>query len=463
MFLRKYSQKVLLFFVVSCVFSTGLLAKPQKAQRDQLGNELTPVGAERVGNASGIIPPWFEGGIKAPSGWKTGDRYVDVFAGDEVRFVITAENHKDYLEHLTPGQVAMLKKYPNTFKMPIYASRRNATFPPEVYAATRKNAEKASLKGTDSMVDARLGIPFPIPSNGAEVIWNHKTKYRGDATVRFNVQLPVQTDGTFTPVVIEETIKYKYASVTSPPDKGDAQDMLILFLQEIKEPPRLAGQILLVHETGNQVARPRDAWLYNPGQRRVRRAPNVGYDNPGTGSDGLRTNDQFDMFNGALDRYDWKLLGKREIFIPYNSYKLNSDKLKYKDIAQVGHINPDHTRYEMHRVWVVDATRKQDTRHIYGRRTFYVDEDSWNITLVDVYDDRGALWRVQEGHLLNYWDLPATTSTAEFVYDIQNDRYLALGLDNEHDELRNPLTSGRKRNFKDGYFTPSNVRKLSGR
>src|SRR5690606_15308678 len=79
-------------------------------------------------------------------------------------------------------------------------------------------------------------------------------------------------------------------------------NILLYFYQEVLGPARLAGQVLLVHETMNSSESPRQAWVYNPGQRRVRRAPNVAYDNPGTASDGLRTNDMTDMFNGALDR-----------------------------------------------------------------------------------------------------------------------------------------------------------------
>ena len=143
-------------------------------------------------------------------------------------------------------------------------------------------------------------------------------------------------------------------------------------------PARLAGGILLVHETLDQVKKPRDAWLYNPGQRRVRRAPQVAYDNPGTAADNMRTTDQLDMFNGAPDRYDWKLVGKREIYVPYNSYRLQDPKLKYKDIITPLHINPDHLRYELHRVWVVEATLQTGERHIYKKRVFYIDEDSWS-------------------------------------------------------------------------------------
>ncbi len=201
----------------------------------------------------------------------------------------------------------------------------------------------------------------------------------------------------------------------------------------MRSPARLAGNVLLVHETLNQVAEQRQAWVYNPGQRRVRRAPNVAYDNPGTASDAQRTNDQLDMYNGAPDRYDWELVGRKEMYIPYNSYKLHSDALKHDDIVKPGHVNPEHLRYELHRVWVVDATLKEGTSHIYTRRTFYVDEDSWQIAAVDMYDGRGQIWRFSEAHVINYYEMPMIWDTLQTHYDLQNGRYQAYGLNNEHE------------------------------
>ena len=89
------------------------------------------------------------------------------------------------------------------------------------------------------------------------------------------------------------------------------------------------------------------------------------------------------MFNGAPDRYDWKLIGKKELYIPYNAYRLDSPQLKYSDIIKPGHINRDLTRYELHRVWEVEATLKTGERHIYAKRHFFIDEDTgrlqWSI------------------------------------------------------------------------------------
>jgi hypothetical protein len=228
--------------------------------------------------------------------------------------------------------------------------------------------------------------------------------------------------------------------------------VILYFIQETIAPARLAGEILLVHETLDQTREHRKAWLYNPGQRRVRRAPNVAFDNPGTGSDGLRTSDQFDIYNGSPERYDWKLVGKQEIIVPYNAYQLHSNKLKNNDILKPLHINQQHARYELHRVWVVDATLKPGQRHLYKRRTFYVDEDSWQILVVDCYDARDQLWRVQEGHSINYYEIPTFWTTLETTYDLQSGRYLALGLDNEE-----PVTVNFNSKKTAADFTPAAI------
>lgn len=173
------------------------------------------------------------------------------------------------------------------------------------------------------------------------------------------------------------------------------------------------------------------AWLYNSGQRRVRRAPQVAYDTPQTASEGMSTTDNYDMFNGAPDRYTWELVGKKEMYIPYNSYKLDSPDLKYGDILKPGHINQDLTRYERHRVWEVVAKLKSGERHIYATRHMYFDEDSWQLALVDHYDGRGQLWRVGEGHTQQYYHKQVPGYTAETLYDLISGRYSVFGLKNE--------------------------------
>ena len=417
----------------------------------RLGQDLTPLGAERAGNADGTIPEWTGGITEPPAGYSLGDHHPDPFPGDEPLFVIDGANLDEHRDRLTVGHQRMLETYPS-FRMPVYVTRRTAAAPERIYDATREIAATARLvEDGNGVAGAAVGIPFPIPENGLEAIWNHLLRYRGE-TLECNMgQAAVTRTGDYTMVKygVEVEMRYSLPGMT-PETLGNTS---ILFKQRILAPPRLAGSVLLVHETMNQVAEPRNAWVYNPGQRRVRRAPNVAYDNPGTSTDGMRTADQFDMFNGAVDRYDWELVGKREVYVPYNSYRLHSDALAHSDILTPLHLNPEYLRYELHRVWVVEATLKEGARHLYKRRTFYIDEDSWQILHVDMYDNRDELWRVGESHVINYYEKPMLWATLEVSTDLQAGRYIALGLDNEFAMCEHDL-SVTQRNF-----TPSALRR----
>jgi hypothetical protein len=264
-------------------------------------------------------------------------------------------------------------------------------------------------------------------------------------------QAAVTASGDYALVKFEYEYDLAYGNLQKTAAQREP-NLILNYLQEVTAPARLAGQILLVKETVDQSKEPRAAWTYNPGQRRVRLAPNVAYDNPGTAADGLRTNDDFGMYNGATDRYDWTLVGKKEMYIPYNSYRLTDPKVKYADLLRPGHINQDLTRYGLHRVWVVDAKLKAGTSHIYSRRTFYIDEDSWNVIMVDKYDGRGQLWRFAELHSENWYDVPMWYGTVEVHHDLQSRRYIAMGLRSEETKIFQPI----KRTAAD--YTPQALR-----
>jgi len=416
-----------LSFALALATGAANAGVPQ-AQANRLGADLTPVGGEVAGNKDGTIPKW-EGGItRAPAGYKLGDHHLDPFAADKPLFTIDRSNQQNYKDKLSAGQLGMFAKYAN-FKMIVYPTRRSCSFPQRIYDATKKNAVTAKLIANgDGVADAAEGIPFPIPANGSEVIWNHKMKYKGISAVRYNNQAVPTVGGQFTPIKIREELLglyYKQGNTIA-----DINNVLQYFFQVVESPARLAGQVLLVHETLNQQAQQRQAWVYNPGQRRVRKAPNVGYDNPGTASDGLRTNDMSDMFNGSLDRFDWKLVGKKEMYVNYNAYKIHQKGIPLTDIVKPGFLNADLQRYELHRVWVVEATLKPGLRHINKRRTFFVDEDSWQIAAVDHYDAAGNIWRYAEAATINYYDQPLCWTTLETAHDLKSGRYIANGLDN---------------------------------
>ena len=411
------------------LLATSVMAAVPAAEADKLGKSLTPMGAEMAGNADGSIPAWKPMPKNAGSVDSKGF-LSNPYASEQPLFTITAKDVDKYKDKLAPGQYAMFKRYPETFKMPVYPSHRGATVPDDVFAAIKKNATSTNLvSGGNGLENFDTAVPFPIPKTGVEVIWNHITRYRGGSVTRLVTQATPQPNGSYSLVYFQD--QFVFRDKMKDYDPANPGNILFYFKQKVTAPARLAGGVLLVHETLDQVKEPRSAWVYNAGQRRVRRAPQVSYDGPGTAADGLRTSDNLDMYNGAPDRYDWKLEGKKEMYIASDSYKLDDPKLKYSDIIKAGHINQDLARYELRRVWHVVATLKEGQRHIYAKRDFYIDEDTWQAAVIDHYDGRGQLWRVAEAHAENYYDKQVPWYALETLYDLQSGRYLALGMKNE--------------------------------
>ncbi|MCX4024927.1 DUF1329 domain-containing protein [Endozoicomonas sp. SM1973] len=432
---------------------------PKEAER--LKKDLTPIGAEKAGNKAGTIPAWTGGLQKSdiPKSYTTrGQHYPNPYPGDKPQFVITADNLSKYQANLTPGQIALFKAYPKTFKIPVYKTRRSGSLPQFVYDNTIKHATTAKLNnGGNGFTGAYAGFPFPIPKDGLEALWNHIVRYRGEYGVRKAAGVPVHRNGNYTPVITQQEAFFKYYDPNG--SESTLDNIIIYYLAFTTSPARLAGGSVLVHETLDQVKQPRQAWGYNAGQRRVRRAPNLAYDTPISAADGLIVADDTDMYNGAPDRYNWKLVGKKEIYIPYNNYELISPKLKNEDILKVGHVNPDHTRYELHRVWVVEGTLKPGERHIYSKRVLYLDEDSWGAAVVDQYDGRGELWRVSMAYLLNNYDLPTTWTGLDVFHDLQARRYYVQGLANEE----STYVDFSKAIPDDKYFKPAALRRRGRR
>jgi hypothetical protein len=397
-------------------------------------SHLTPVGAERAGNAAGTIPPWTGGITQPPASYRPGYHETDPFPGDVALLRIDAGNVGEYAQYLTPGQQALLAQYPDTWHMNVYRTRRSASFPDFVYSAIAGNAETARvvLEGRGGVEGARVTSPFPQPETGVEVVWNHNLRFRGIRVQRMEGSAALTRAGRFTRVLSTQDWAFPYAVPRPIAFTERYPNILLALKSKVIEPSLLSGDGTLVFETIDQTRDPRKVWVYPRALRRVLRSPRFGYEIPGNNSDGLRTVDDFGLYNGPPDRYDWKLLGKREIYIPYNAYRLHGPGVDYEDIARPGHINPDHARYELHRVWVVEGTLKEGGRHIYGRRVFYVDEDSWQIAVAESYNVNGELWRVNEAHAVNYYTVPVLWSTLEVYHDLLAERVLINGLDNRH-------------------------------
>ncbi|MDL5593459.1 MULTISPECIES: DUF1329 domain-containing protein [unclassified Pseudomonas] len=438
------------------LLATSVMAAVPAAEADKLGKSLTPMGAEMAGNADGSIPAWKP--LAKNAGTVDSKGFLsDPYGSEKPLFTITAQNVDQYKDKLAPGQYAMFKRYPDTFKMPVYPSHRGATVPDDVFAAIKKNATTTTLvAGGNGLENFQTAIPFPIPKDGLEVIWNHITRYRGGSVTRLVTQATPQTNGSFSLVYFQD--QFVFRDKMKDYDPANPGNVLFYFKQKVTAPARLAGTVLLVHETLDQVKEPRKAWVYATGQRRVRQAPQVSYDGPGTAADGLRTSDNLDMYNGAPDRYDWKLEGKKEMYIANNSYKIDSPTLKYTDIIKAGHINQDLTRYELRRVWHVVATLKPGQRHIYAKRDFFIDEDTWQAAVIDHYDGRGQLWRVAEAHAEDYYDKQVPWYALETLYDLQSGRYLALGMKNEEKQAYDFGFSATKSEFQPGNLGQDGIR-----
>jgi hypothetical protein len=427
-------------------------AKVTADQAAKLGQSLTPVGAEQAGNKDGTIPPW-TGGMKDLGqmfkGYKEGDYYPDPFPDEKPLFRITHANAAQYAGKLPAGSLAMLRRYAD-YSLAVYPTHRTALFPDVIYAATKANAATAELSGEDALKNAQLGFPFPIPGSGAEAIWNHKVRYRGDSVLQNGTIFVVAQTGEFQRNEFTTSARFIYGNVAKP---GTLADNLVLqIVRKDTAPPRIAGTLTLVWE---HLDGSRDAWVYSPGTNRVRQAPSVAFDTPVAASDGLQTVDQTDMFNGSLQRYSWKLVGKQEAYIPYNNYKLLRPEYKYKDIIRQYHLNPELPRYELHRVWVVDAQLKPGQAHLIKRRVFYIDEDSWNVAAVDCYDNHDQLWRYQEGFVIPLVVDKAVVAAPLTVYDLDSGRYMINNLPNEQGYVARFGVP-----FPPGFFTPQNLQKI---
>ncbi|MCY1347005.1 hypothetical protein D9M69_331030 [compost metagenome] len=402
-----------------------------------------------AGNADGSIPAWDGGITKAPADFDPNKGYTNPLASEQPLYTITSENFAQYEQLLAPGQIEMLKRYPS-YKMKVYPSHRTLALPQEEYDNIKAEAPGIqAVPGGRGLRNLRKStVPFPVPKDGLEVVFNHEYRNIGSSFQREFVIFPVQSSGSFTPIKWFESRTYGKVLPDSPPS------IVVYYLQRTLSPSNVAGEAVLLHEVFDNSAETRKTWTYNPGQRRVLRAPDVGYDTPQFNSDGLATIDSFEMFNGVPDRFDFKLVGKKEMIISYNNYDLTSKSLKYTDIVQQNHLNQELPRYEKHRVWVVEATVKPGMRHVYAKRVLYIDEDTWQIAHGDLYDGRDSLWRAQENHSVNFYDVSIISTAAQVDYDLQARRAFVMFLANEEKPVK---YDKRPRSF----YTQENLRRTS--
>ncbi|MFP6799428.1 MAG: DUF1329 domain-containing protein [Pseudomonas sp.] len=403
-------------------------AKVDSTQAARLGQDLTPLGGERAGNAAGTIPAWDGGLAQPPANYQPGMHHPDPYSADAPLYQINSQNLVQYQAQLPAGLKALLEKNPDYF-LRVFPTRRSAAAPQRIYDATRFNAQTAELiSGGNGVAGAAAGIPFPLPTTGQEVIWNHIMRYRGDQISFVTNQAAVLSNGAYNLLKLERDIYFLYGREGVSPQ--DLDNTLFYYKYKVVAPAKLAGSALVVQETLDQVLAIRKAWRFNRGERRVRRLPMLAYDTLQPDTNGMATADVVDSYNGAPDRYEWTLVGKQEMLVPYNSYAVHQKGIPYDNILRSNTVNPELLRYELHRVWVVEAELRKGFSHPYAKRRFYIDEDSWQILAADLYDKGGELSGVQESHPISYYDVPMFGSTLETIYDFKGKRYFVDGLDN---------------------------------
>jgi hypothetical protein len=389
---------------------------PQQAAT--LHTTLTPVGAERAGNAAGTIPPWTGGVTAAPKGYQEGDPRPDLFAGEHKLFSITAANYTHYADQLPEGAKALFRTMPD-FRMDIYPTHRTAAFPQRIYDniftnATRAQAAKEGI--AYGVAGAVGGIPFPIPANGTEIVWNHLLAFWGVAReVRLSTYVCLADGSIEQTAATHELTDFPYYFPDATPTTFGGYYYKTRRIHDA--PAAQADQAYIAWQPIDTAQDHYVAWRALPGEHRVRKAPSLSYDTPNSDGEGLEALDEYYLFFGGPDRYDFRILGKREMYVPYNNNRMYLDAPK----AVIGphHENPNELRYELHRVWVVDGTLAPGKHHVVAHRRLYVDEDSWLVVYSDEWDEDGKLWKFGHATMYVLPEIPTIIIGTQFMYDLQ--------------------------------------------
>jgi hypothetical protein len=448
----KFKTSSLLANLIACAAVVPLMAvagvSSQEAQ--QLKSTLTPMGAEKAGNKDGSIPAWAGGSLKVPDGYKAGQRRADQFPGEKPLYTVTAKNIDQYADKLTDGQKEMLKKYP-TYRLNVFPTHRTALAPQSVYDNTFKNATNAKLvpgSSYDVPSGAFGGVPFPIPKSGVEVVWNHLLHYQGVATRVTNGQTWMVTADGKKVLTVEgkQEIKMPYFD---PKGSAEKFDGTYWFTRVVNVGPAIRAGEAIVGRVNVDEAKT-NAWVYLTGQRRVRKLPNPAGDTPTPTSAGVMSFDEVNVFASQPGLFNWKLVGKKEMLIPYNNSK-PFEALKAEDLMEDRHLNPDHIRWELHRVWVVDAELAPGKRHTAPKGRYYFDEDSWLAVLGDRWDAKGQLWKTLFGLPVVYPEMSLTDHALYGFYDLISGTWFAGPFVNKPAPMMGlqPVSD-----LKDEFFTP---------
>ncbi|TVO63606.1 DUF1329 domain-containing protein [Denitromonas ohlonensis] len=408
---------------LTLALSSAAVAAVTPDEAKQLGATLTAIGAEKAANKDGTIPAYAGGLTTAPAAFKAGDGVrPNPYAAEKPRLSIDGKNMAQHADKLTEGAKALLQKYAS-FRIDVYPTQRSVAFPKFVTDNTAKCAVTAKTNNEGrSMEGCHAGFPFPIPKTGYEAMWNHLVRFNGQAYKSKYRNLNVDASGRVT-LATEGNSVQEFPYWDASKDSADTYWRIKLMYTG---PARRAGEGLLIVDPLDVGEKDRRAWTYLPGQRRVKVAPDLSHDTPNPGTAGGNTFDDVFIFNGSMDRFDFKLVGKKEMIVPYNDYAAVYGA-KQDELLKPNHMNPDLVRWELHRVWVVEATLRDGKRHVYGKRVFYLDEDSWAALASDEYDGRGQLYRAGFAYMTPSYDLPAPYTDMFGHYDLVAGIYSLTG------------------------------------
>lgn len=437
------------FAVLTAFAGTSAHAAVGADEAAKLKSDLMPLGGEKAGNKEGTIPAWTGGLTKPTPGFTNGGRRPDPFADEKPILQITAKNMEAHAAKLSEGVKFLLKKYPDSFRLDVYPTHRTAAAPQYVYDNTFQNATRASLiEGSAGPLPkgALGGIPFPIPKTGEQAMWNGLLRWQGESIYLEANGYQVTSNGKVIHVQrgeVQKNVPYYYKDMTVDQFGGDYS----LIRAVNAGPPIRAGEAILGRL--NMDESKSGTWVYLTGQRRVRKLPNACCDTPTPFSAGIVSFDEVEGFGGRMDRFNFKLVGKKEMYIPYNANRILVPT-KDTDVVHAKHLNPDHVRWELHRVWVVEANLKPGQRHTSTKSLYYLDEDTWNFVLTDRWDANGQLWRMPFMMPMAMPDLPGTVGFTWGTYELQSGAYYVNGIGNEV-KVHNKQVSPR---FPDANFVP---------
>ncbi len=395
-----------------------------------LTTTLTPMGAERAGNADGSIPAW-TGGVVSPPLPPGTPVYVRMFEDEQPLYTVDASNMDQYADLLSEGTKAQIQKYGMT--VPVYKTHRTAAAPQYVYDNAAKNVTRAQLDprgGRLGFTGAVGGPPFPIINTadpltgGAQLIWNHLTAWLdysdwsqfNPGCVVINGKL-ILVGATFS-----RSIYPYYAPDVTPENYGGYYSKGNYYY---KAPAAVIGQEDLVWHSTNVNIHPDIVWTLLNGQGRVRKAPNQSYDDPNPSSDGIASLDESSCFYGNPSQYDWSYVEKKELLVPYNCNKQNFTNIE--ELCGPHFINPEYMRWEKHRVWVLEANLHPGIHNVNSKRRFYLDEDTWVALLGEGYDGSGDMWKAYMICNACVPSAPATCEQQTMIFQLQTGDWVING------------------------------------